>query len=133
MSADFYEDLANEMANTDRYIQPDEEEEEQTMSKLIVHQFHEEDFSAHLLMDRERYPQKRKPLLTENDLVNRAVNIYQGPSHHDTMDNLRGDFRKDKYVRPLLVLRWKVLLVIGFVCFAGAVVTLVVILRDLQP
>jgi hypothetical protein len=27
MISDYYEDLANEMGNTDRYIQPDEEEE----------------------------------------------------------------------------------------------------------
>ena len=93
----------------------------------------EDDFSAHLLMERERYPQKRKPLLTENDLVNRLQNVYQGPSHHDSMDNLRQDFRSEHYVRPLLVLRWKTLLVIGSVLFAGAVVALVAILRDLQP
>jgi hypothetical protein len=118
--SDFYEDLANEMANTNRYIQPDEfeDEEEKPMAKIIVHQFSEFE---------------RQEPLTEDYLVGRSQHVYQGPSHHDTMDNLRGDFRKDKYVRPLLVLRWKVLLVIGFVCFAGAVVALVAILRDLQP
>ena len=79
-----------------------------------------------------------RPYVTEEDivgdyLISRSQHVYQGPSHHESMDNLRQDFRSERYVRPLLVLRWKTLLVIGSVIFAGAVVALVAILRDLQP
>jgi hypothetical protein len=115
MSADFYEDLANEMGDPTRtrYLQPDEEEEEQTMSKLIVHQFREF---------------KREPLLSEDYFIGRSQSIYQGPSHHENMDSLRETFRQ-----PVIVVTWKTLLGIGLVLFAGAVVAMVAILRDLQP
>jgi hypothetical protein len=82
------------------------------VKKLIVHDFREFE---------------RQEPITEDYIAGRSQNIYQGPSHHDTMDNLREDFRK-----PVLVLKWQALL-IAAVLFAGAVVTLVAILRDLQP
>jgi hypothetical protein len=81
------------------------------MAKIIVHRFSEFE--------------RQKPL-TEDYLVGRSQHVYQGPSAHESMDNIREGFRP-------LVLNWKALLVIGSVLFAGAVVTLVVILRDLQP
>jgi hypothetical protein len=62
--SDYYEDLANEMARTERYIQPDEEEDD--MSKYIY---------------RSRIDFKRKPLVTEEQLMEqedlRSPYIYQ--------------------------------------------------------
>ena len=65
------------------------------MSKLIVHQF--EEF-------------ERQEPLREDYLISRSQHVYQGPSHHDSMDNLRHDFRrttfwqrlKDQWVSSLL-------------------------------
>src|ERR1700722_11112792 len=98
--SDFYEDLANEAAESDSGSEISEKE-----------------FRAML---RNKIYTLPRPYVTENDLVNRAVNIYQGPSHHDVMDRLRQDFRK-----PVLVLNWKVLLLIGSVLVTGAVLALV--------
>jgi hypothetical protein len=109
--SDFYEDLANEMGDPTRtrYLQPDEEETEgNSMGIIIEHQFRD----------------TRQPLLTENDLLNRSVNIYQGPSAHDMMDRTR------KHFRPAIMPKW--FLITGLLLLAAATGMLVEIMRGLR-
>lgn len=74
MSGDYYEDLANEMSRTDRYVQPDEEDE---YSLTAVAEWRNNNVTP-----KQEFNWERKHLLTEQDIVDRAArsqSIYQGP------------------------------------------------------
>jgi len=93
-------------------MQPNEfDKEEGEPMKVITHEFRD----------------TRRPLLTEEDLLNLSVNIYQGPSAHDMMDRRRASFRRSQLSRPT----W--LLVTGLLLLAAATGMFVEIMRGLQP